>query len=213
MTENPIFISYHTGNQYYSSCADNLVNRIKSLGGQILMERIGDTGYYWKNTLKKPGFILSKLKDLKKDLIWIDADTDLLSYTECMKSWSCDILFASHTGDLHGIKASPLGIKYNERTLDFFERLSSLCDSKINSNDIDLDHDVMKYQVLPEFKGRLSADILNCEGSYLDYTDGKHIKNGVSRVLNKGRETGIVMNKNVKRDSLFNLLSINDFKI
>ena len=213
MVENPIFISYHTGNLYYSSCAESLATRIRSLGGEIIMERLSDSGYYWKNTLIKPSFILSKLKELKADLIWIDADTEILSYPQCMKSWESDIFFASHTGDLHGIKASPLGIKYNDRTISFFEKFASICNSKINSNERDLDHDVMKYEIRPDFSGKISIEILGCEGSPVDYTDGKHIKNGVSRVLNKGRETMIVMSKNEKRNSFFNSLNLKNFLI
>jgi hypothetical protein len=213
MVENPIFISYHTGNPYYSSCAESLVSRIRSLGGEIIMERLDDSGYYWKNTLKKPSFIFSKLQNLKRDLIWIDADTDLLSYTDCMKSWESDIFFASHTGDLQGIKASPMGIKYNARSISFFENLSSACNSKIDSNEIDLDHDVMKYEILPEFTDRLSIEILSCNGTAVDYTDGKYIRNGISRGFNKARETKIVMDKNIKRDIGFRSLSLNNFHV
>jgi hypothetical protein len=71
----------------------------------------------------------------------------------------------------------------------------------------------MKYEILPDFSGKISIEILGCEGSPVDYTDGKYIKNGVSRVLNKGRETMIVMGKNEKRNSFFNSLNLKNFLI
>jgi len=212
MNNSPIFISYHTGSEYYSKCAGRLVSQIESLGGNIIMERLEDSGYYWKNTLKKPEFILNKLKELKKAVIWIDADTDLLGYTDCMKNWESDILTASHTGDLQGIKASPLGVKYNEINIELFSRFSEICISKIASNDVDLDHDILKYEILPLYRERLSLCILSCNGSPLDYTDGKYIRNGVSRMVNKGAETRITMTKNQNRSHSFNSLSINNFK-
>jgi len=209
---NPIFVSYHTGSPYYIGCAEKLVSQIEILGGKIIMDRIQDTGYYWKNTLRKPKFILDKLNEIKEDIIWIDADTNLLGYTDCMKNWKFDILAASHTGDLHGIKASPLGIKYNERNLELFSRFSEICNSKISVNDVDLDHDVLKYEILPLFKEKISIEILGCGGSSVDYTDGKYIRNGVSRALNKGAETKITMTKNQRRSDLFNSLSLENFK-
>jgi hypothetical protein len=213
MTNLPIFISYHTGDSYYSSCAENLVSNIRSLGGEIIMEKVTDTGYYWKNTLKKPGFILSKMDELKRDLIWIDADTNIFGYTDCMKKWESDILFASHTGDIHGIKASPMGIKYSEKTLGFFKKFSDLCNHKIESNELDLDHDVLKYELLPDYKEKISLEILGCEGVPSDYTDGKYIRNGISRGINKGREVHSVTLKNSTRDLKFRMLSLNDFTI
>jgi len=212
MSYNPIFISYHTGSPYYSSTAEKLVSKINFLGGRIKMEKLQDTGHYWKNTLIKPQFVLDKLKELKTDLIWIDADTDLIEYTECMKNWSTDIIAASHTGDLYGIKASPLGVKYNQRTLSFFESFSERCNNKIANNEIDLDHDVLKYEILPSFVGKLSIEILTCNGSPVDYTDGKYIKNGISRGMNKGNETRLVMDKNERRNKEFNSLSLENFK-
>jgi hypothetical protein len=209
---NPIFVSYHTGSPYYAGCAKKLVTQIEILGGKIIMDKIHDTGYYWKNTLRKPKFILDKLNEIKEDIIWIDADTNLLGYTDCMKNWKSDIFAASHTGDLHGIKASPLGIKYNERNLELFSRFSEICNFKISVNDVDLDHDVLKYEILPLFKEKISIEILGCGGSSVDYTDGKYIRNGVSRALNKGAETKITMAKNQKRSDLFNSLSLVNFK-
>lgn len=212
MNNNPTFISYHTGSSYYSECAGRLVSQIESLGGNIIMEKLEDSGYYWKNTLMKPKFILNKLKELKKDVIWIDADTGLLGYTDCMKNWESDILAASHTGDLQGIKASPLGVKYSEINIELFSAFSEICVLKIASNDVDLDHDILKYEILPLYNERLSLDILTCNGSPLDYTDGKYIKNGVSRMVNKGTETRITMTKNQNRSHFFNSLTIDNFK-
>jgi hypothetical protein len=162
--------------------------------------------------LSKPSFILAKLKELQRDLIWIDADTELLAYNDCMKSWESDLVGASHTGDLQGIKASPLCIKYNERTLELFGVFSKVANERISSNYIDLDHDLLKFEILPQFVNKISVDLLQCSGQAIDYTDGRFIRNGISRVMNKGPETRIVMNKNDTRNSTFMSLTLENFK-
>lgn len=209
---HPPFISFHTGSPYFISCAERLVGQIRHLGGHIIMDTIPDKGYYWKNTLSKPSFILGKLRELQRDLIWIDADTEFLAYNDCMKSWESDLVGASHTGDLHGIKASPLCIKYNERTLELFRVFSQVSNERISSNNVDLDHDLLKFEILPQFVDKISVDLLQCSGQAVDYTDGRFIRNGISRVMNKGPETRLVMTKNESRNTHFLSLTLENFK-
>ena len=145
---NPTLISYYTNDPYYRSCANNLRLSCEKLNIPIIIDNLEGLGSYWKNTLLKPSYILNKLKELKKDLIWIDVDTRINEYPDCFKIWECDILAASHTGDLHGIKASPIGIKYNDRSIDLITKWEKISRSKIESNDVDLDHDILKYELL-----------------------------------------------------------------
>jgi hypothetical protein len=209
---HPIFISFYTDSPYYRDCSIKLHDQISSLGGELLYEKIGDTGKYWKNTLLKPGFILDKMLSLKSDLIWIDADTSIAVYPECMKKWDSDIILASHTGTLEGIKASPIGLKYNERVIEFVKSWAKSSVSKIETNELDMDHDVMKYEILPEFKDRISIELMKCVYEFVDFTNGRVIQNGISRSVNKGNDVRVITDKNRKRDSIFNSLSLDNFK-
>ena len=74
-----------------------------------------------------------------------------------------------------------------------------------------MDHDVFKFEILPEFIGKISIEILSCGGIPSDYTDGKFIKNGISREINKGDQVRYVMNKNIGRDSSFKSLNLQNF--
>jgi hypothetical protein len=211
---NPIFISFYSGDIYYENCSKVLYNKCKSLGIEIEIERSGGHREYWKNTLHKPFFIYDKLNLLKRDLIWIDVDTNISEYHGVFKKWDSDILFASHTGDLQGIKASPLCIKYNERSLRFLESLKNTCLEKIRTNDVDFDHDVLKYDILPKFKGKLWVDIMKGEGFINeDFSDGKIISNGISKVRDKGIYMREVIRKNGRRESDFISLTLNDFNL
>ena len=212
MSKNPIFISYYTGNGYYKNCSDDLISSCKNLGIEIVIENVSDSGNYWKNTLYKPSFILEKMNELKSDVIWIDVDTRIFSYSECFKKWGSDILFASHTGDLSGIKASPLGIKYNDKNIEFIKDWSILCRNKSENNDVDLDHDLLKYEILPKYVNSISIEIMNDSMNPSDFTNGRVIDNGISRVSGKSNDMRTVINKNLTRSRLFDSLNINDFK-
>ena len=209
----PLFISFFTGDHYYKECANTLRRDLSQLGIESEIEEKNNLGFYWKNTLQKPEFILNKLNKHQRDLVWIDVDTRIFSYPEKLKSWNSNLILASHTGTLEGIKASPIGIKYNQDSIAFLERWTRVSNEKISKNEIDLDHDLMKYEILPEFIGRISIELIEENGfDPSDFTDGRAIKNGASRVKGKGREMNIVISKNSKRCHLFNSLGLNDFK-
>lgn len=208
---NPTFISFYTDSSYYRDCSINLQKQIESLGGVLISEKIEDTGKYWKNTLLKPGFILEKMISLKEDIIWIDADTSISLYPECMKKWESDIILASHTGTLEGIKASPIGLKYNENTLRFLESWDKVSKSMISNDDLDMDHDVMKYEILPQFQDIVSIDLMKCGYEFVDFTNGRVIQNGISRSANKGNDVRIITEKNKKRQYKFISLNLSSF--
>ena len=212
MSKNPVLISYYTGSEYYKKCAGDLVSSCKNLGMDIIMENVKDSGNYWRNTLYKPFYILDKMTELKSDVIWIDADTRIFSYPACFKKWNSDILFASHTGDLQGIKASPIGIKYNDKNLKFIKNWSDICKDKLETNDVDLDHDLLKYELLPLYSDLISIEIMKDDMSPEDFTNGKIIDNGISRAPNKGNDMRIVINKNLTRTHIFDSLNIENFK-
>lgn len=210
---NPLFISYYTKNDYYQECSRNLKSMCDSLEIKIEINEINDLGFYWKNTLFKPGYILNKIKEKKSDLIWIDVDTKIKKYSECFKNWNADLLFSSHTGDLQGIKASPIGFKYNDRCLNFLEEWSKKCSEKIEKNDIDMDHDVLKYEIISNFCGKISLELMKDVYDFKDFSDGEVIDNGISRGVSKHHEVKIVMNKNRKRSYDFDKTTIQKFII
>ena len=208
---HPIFISYYTGNSYYKMCSETLKEDCKKLDIKIVIETNNDLGFYWKNTLIKPSFIIKKIEEIKNDVIWIDVDTKIFKYSDCFKKWDSDILFASHTGDLQGIKASPLGIKYNKRSIEFLKEWERLCLDKIQKNDIDLDHDIIKYEILPSFKNKISIELMKEEKGPQEFRNGSIMENGISRLPNKGREVQIVIQKNKSRETHFNSLNVDDY--
>jgi hypothetical protein len=212
MSNHPTLISYYTGDPYYELCSVNLKKSCDNLGIPIVIENIQSLGTYWKNTLQKPSFILKKMKEFKSDVIWIDVDTKINQYPDCFKKWDSDIILASHTGNLHGIKASPIGIKYNESSIGFLLEWERVCIDCIHRSEVDLDHDILKYNILENLVGKISMDIMKDSLSHVDFTNGKIIDNGISRAPNKSSYMIKVLEKNRKRESNFYGLSLDDFK-
>lgn len=207
----PQLISFYTGDQYYRNKASDLKSKCHSLGIDIEISEVNNLGGYWKNTLHKPVFIYQKMLEKRKDLIWIDVDTEIFSRHDSMFTWTSDLYFASHTGELDGIKASPIGFKFNEICLQFLETWKKSCENKISSGDVDFDHDVLKYDILPQFKGKISLQIMRGDLEAKEFTDGSIINNGNSRVHGKSQQTRDVLRKNITRDSVFNSLKKEDF--
>lgn len=207
----PQLISFYTGDQYYRNKALDLKKRCHSLDIDIEISEVNNLCEYWKNTLHKPIFIYQKMLEKRKDLIWIDVDTEIFSRHDSMFTWESDLYFASHTGELDGIKASPIGFKFNEICLQFLETWKKSCENKISSGDVDFDHDVLKYDILPRFKGKISLQIMRGDLEAKEFTDGSIINNGNSRVHGKAQQTRDVLRKNISRDSVFNSLKKEDF--
>jgi hypothetical protein len=207
----PIFISYYTGDPYYEECSNNLKSSCDNLGINIEIEKLPDLNCYWKNTLQKPSYILRKFKEIESDIIWIDIDTKIYQYNECFKNWDSDILLASSDGKLRGIKASPIGIKYNERSLKFITEWEKMCSIRIDREEIDLDHDILKYEILPTMTGNLSLQIMSDGIDPKNFTEGVIVESGISKIPDKWKAMQKVISKNKFRIDNFNSLSINDF--
>jgi hypothetical protein len=212
MSDRPVFVSFYAGDRFYRDGAVRLQRRCAALGIPILIERLDGAGEYWTNTLRKPPFILEKARELRTDLFWIDVDTLLNEDHDCFKAVSGDLTFASHTGTLQGIKASPIGVKYNDASLQFLSCWSEVCLARLGRHDVDLDHDILKYEVMPHFCGRVSVRIMTDGVSPRNFTDGRYISNGLSRVHGKSRALQAVMSRNARRAQTFNALGLHHFR-
>jgi hypothetical protein len=176
----PLFISFYCGDAYYTNAAEKLRANCAALGIPLLIEAVPDQGVYWRNTLAKPRFIQAKLAALRRDLIWIDADTKLLRDHAAFQTLQADLTMASHSGDLRGVKASPVGIASNERALAFIEAWAAACDRRAAAGEIDFDHDILKYEILPAFAGRVSLRLMGDAATPREFTEGQTLVNGLS---------------------------------
>lgn len=180
------------GRTYYSDCAVGLTKKFIEFGLNYSVEQLESHGNYMSNCLRKPGFILKKLEEYKKPLIWMDIDTELREPFNHFDNIDQDIGFCTNTGDITGFKATPIFFNYTEKSLLFVKRWNEECIKAINENRIELDHDVMKYIILPEFNGKIKIKLLS--ENYMDFFNGKYIKSRLSKEFSTKR----IAHKNIK---------------
>lgn len=163
---------------YYSDCAKKLINACKMFNVSCDIEQIESSNNYMINCLRKPKFILNKLEHYKCPLIWMDADTEFRQPFNDFDNCDADLGFCSHTGNIEGIKASPVYFNYTQKCLSLVKDWVEICEDAIANNKFDLDHDALKHKVIPKYNGNIKIKILS--ENYNDYCDGKYIKNGNS---------------------------------
>lgn len=205
----PVFVSFHCGDPYYARAGAALRARCDTLGIPLLIEGVADRGSYWRNTLQKPLFIRDMLDRLRRDLFWIDVDTNLHADHPAFHAVKADLAVASHSGDISGVKASPIGFAYNARSLAFVTDWAETCRARLDSGEVDLDHDILKYEILPRFPGRITIDLMGDAIRPREFTEGRILTNGLS---GRGRDAlPIVIARNRSRAARFAGLSLHDF--
>jgi len=111
----PLIVSFHSDSNnrnYYLNFAEKLKKQCSQFSVKhdiVKKEPIGD---YSSNCLMKPQFILEKLIEYKKPLIWMDCDTTFKEPFAEFNNIGEDLAMATHSGDMTGIKASPIFFNY-----------------------------------------------------------------------------------------------------
>jgi hypothetical protein len=179
-------ISYYSDfsdNKYYENFANALIERCKNFNLNYDIKNLQSRGNYGVNCLMKPEFILGKIKQYKKPLIWMDCDTDFREPFSHFDGIEEDIGMATHSGDLDGIKASPLYFNYTKGAFRIIREWVVHCRACYDKGIVELDHDALKHYVLDTIKGTYSTYLLS--DNWNDFVHGRYISNGNSRVEGK----------------------------
>lgn len=182
----PTIYSYYAdfqNNKYYEEFAKKLISRCQEFGVPYNISERESRGNYGANCLMKPEFILEKLKEERSPIIWMDCDTDFkFPFTE-FNYVKEDIGMATHSGDLSGIKASPLYFNYTPGAFKIIREWVVHSRAAYVRNIPELDHDALKHYVLPYLKNSYSIFLLS--QNWNDFVHGKYIFNGNSKVEGK----------------------------
>ncbi len=118
----PVIISYYTKNTVYEKEMEGLIETCDELGLQYDIEGISDLGSWEANCNFKPSFILKKLKELKRPVLWVDCDTAILKKPQ---EFDCDISFGINekldAKDPSKIFAGTVFINYTAKSLSFLK--------------------------------------------------------------------------------------------
>lgn len=182
----PRVISYYSDfsdNKYYENFANILIERCKNFNLECDISELESRGNYGVNCLMKPEFILDKIKQYKKPLIWMDCDTDFREPFPHFNGVNEDIGMATHSGELNGIKASPLYFNYSKGAFRIIREWVVHCRACYDKGIVELDHDALKHYVLDFLNGTYSTYLLT--DNWNDFVHGRYIWNGNSRVEGK----------------------------
>lgn len=182
----PTIYSYYADFQndgYYQTFAKQLISRCEGFGVHYNISERASRGSYKANCLMKPEFILEKLIESKSPLIWMDCDTDFREPFSEFNNVSEDIGMATHSGDLSGIKASPLFFNYTSGAFRIIREWVVHCRAAYIKNIEELDHDALKHYVLPHLRGKYSIFLLS--SNWNDFVHGRYLSNGNSKVDGK----------------------------
>lgn len=139
--ELPIVVSYYTKNTPYEEEVQGLIESCHTFGIEYCIEGIEDRGNWEENCAIKPYFIKEKLLELKRPLLWVDADAVFLQkmqFEEFMffdlsifKEEKKDPRFCVRSGTVY-INATEKGIQAAESWCNFSEKVQKL-DQKTQS--------------------------------------------------------------------------------
>ena len=117
---------------YYSDHAQKWVDNVKSFGLDYYIEELNGDDGYWKNTRKKPQFILNCMNKFQDTILWVDIDDVIIAKPEPL---NCDIAFQLFPNDYHHIRsrnkiaASGLTFNYTQKSLNFLKEWTKRCEN------------------------------------------------------------------------------------
>lgn len=168
---------------YYSDHAKKLEEQCKHFNIPHSIVELPSRGSYMLNCLAKPQFIKQMMEKYDCPLIWMDCDTELKQPFTIFDDITQDVGFATHTGCVSGIKASPIFFNNTTNFTFIIDEWILACEEGLKKNQVELDHDALKHVVLPKIYDKISIFLIR--KNYNDYCDGKYIKNGNSRITGK----------------------------
>lgn len=90
LTKKPLIVSFYTKGTLYEKEAETLKNSLDKLGLEYEIVEMPNLGSWQKNCCMKPKFLLDKLEEHKRPLIWTDVDSVVLKNPEILLECTAD---------------------------------------------------------------------------------------------------------------------------
>ena len=115
----PTIISYYTKETAYEEQVQRLIASCEKFNLSYSIDGIPNLGTWERNCCYKPKYILQKLTDLRKPVLWLDADAEIAVKPTIFEDFSPDVALhiAKHLPDDHPSKMTS-GTIYLNHTLD-----------------------------------------------------------------------------------------------
>lgn len=134
----PLIVSYYTENTPYEREVVGLIESCEKLDLEISVDAIPNFGSWEKNCCFKPKYLLQKLQQCKKPILWLDADAIVLQKPSLFETLEKDI--ALHVSDTlpndHPSKmtSGTLFINYTQESMRLLEAWSEETDTLFQQN-------------------------------------------------------------------------------
>lgn len=92
----PLIVSYYTAGTGYEDEVKNLIDSCNKLDLQADIVPIKSKGSWDKNCCYKPQFLLEKLEEHQRPIVWVDADAIFLKQPVLFDSLECDIALRTY---------------------------------------------------------------------------------------------------------------------
>lgn len=164
---NTLLISFYSDIEertYYSDNAKRLIGECKSLGIPHDIQEKETLGTYQLNCLSKPQYILDRLNELNRPLLWMDIDSKVHKPLDIFDQFdeSVDMVVATANGLLSGIKASPLYFGNTEMSREVLNVWISTTKDILENDKGVFDHEPL-FGIVAEYSNRMNMKFVGPE--------------------------------------------------
>jgi hypothetical protein len=154
--QDPVVVSYFTRGTCYETEAEALRLSCEQVGLEYRIEGIEPFGKWHEHTCHKPIYILEKMKELRRPIVWIDADAEVVKRPvfdfDCdIGVRICDAYPADHPSHVY---AGTVYLDWNEKALAFVEAWAAECRRAMTAGEFTVDQQVLGRLLL---KGNLKV--------------------------------------------------------
>lgn len=156
--KDPVLVSYFTKNTLYEKEAERLRLSCEKFGLEYRIEGIEVFGKWHEHTCYKPLFILQKMEELKRPVLWVDADAEIVKKPPL--HFNCDVgarIFDYHPPD-HPcyLFTGTLYLNVTPVTLDIVKKWAEICHQAIRNRTYCFDQIVLN-QILHSSKAHFQS--------------------------------------------------------
>lgn len=203
----PVIVSYYTKNSLYEKQVRDLVASCKALCLEYDIEAIDSFGSWSKNCCYKPAFILKKMLEHRRPIVWTDADSVIIKTPKLFKTLDSD--FALHVrehlpqDDFSKVLSGTLFINYSTKA-KIFVKLWLLESLKSSTDQEALRDTIIKYPNI--------ANIFHLPSSYCHIFDKQEDLDAVFVHYQASRAQREIEKGNWLLDAFLNELEGEEFK-
>lgn len=164
---NTLLISFYSdieGRTYYSDNAKRLIGECESLAIPHDIREKETLGTYQLNCLSKPQYILDRLNELNRPIIWMDIDSKIHKPLIIFDQFdeSVDLVIATANGQLSGMKASPLYFGNTEMAREFLSAWIDTTKKILENDDGVFDHEPL-FGLVADYSKKMNVKAVGPE--------------------------------------------------